>query len=354
MSEPSRLEKKALHCLDTAEYYEAHQVYRTMYFRMILKGQFDELLDLLYSGSQKFIEVNDALAAIDLAELYADTLLKASSEPSEKIFEQIFSMVERFSNPSFPSPSPDAQNRSRSIATKRRERKYGLSKLHHIIAQAYCTHRQFVNARNHMLFAEQPEEFAKLLHTLRLNGGCKFSEFDMFCVLPCLQLLTMHRVRTASQLLKAYLTDYDKSSCNGIRQELFNFIRILCGALTLRDAKLFEHLINVYKPHLNVDPSYHNYLGQIGHIFFGIPLSKNKSDSLGGLLGNILKGVLGEKKDEEEHFSESDFESVAPNSVQPETEEAYETAEESEGPDTMTHAKQESRQSTIGNFDDLD
>uniref|UniRef100_A0A0K0DGC9 VPS9 domain-containing protein n=1 Tax=Angiostrongylus cantonensis TaxID=6313 RepID=A0A0K0DGC9_ANGCA len=258
------------------------------------------------------LSVKEVLSAIDLAELYAETLLKAKCEASEKIYLQIFSIVGQFCNPSLPMPTPNAQNKfistcvmwSQAIANKRRERKHGLSELHHVIAQAYSKHQQYANARNHMLFADHPEDFAKLLHKMRENGGSKSSECEMFCVLPCLQV------------------------------------------------KLFEELVQVYKPHLDVDPMFHNYLGQIGHIFFGIQSSKNKADSFGGLFGNILKGVLGEKKDEELYFSDSDFESTA-NIIRTETEEAYETAEESDGGD-MRDSKEQVKQNAVESFDDLD
>ncbi|KIH57103.1 hypothetical protein ANCDUO_12707, partial [Ancylostoma duodenale] len=91
MSKPSRLEKKAQDCFDKGEFYEAHQVYRTMYFRMIQQEKFDELLDILCSGSKKLARANEFLASIDLAELYAETLVKAKSKPTERILDQIFS-----------------------------------------------------------------------------------------------------------------------------------------------------------------------------------------------------------------------------------------------------------------------
>lgn len=362
MQKPSLLEKKALDCLYKSEYYETHQIYRTMYFRMILKEQFADLLDLLHSGSKKLADVKQALSSLDLAELYAETLLKAKCEPSGKIYEQIFSIIDQFCDPSFPLPTPDAQNKfvstcvawSQTVANKRRERKHGLSELHYVIARAYSTHQQYANARNHMLFADHPEEFAKLLHEMRENGGSKSSECEMFCVLPSLQLLAMHRVRTASKLLTAYVKIRDElPSCNGSRQELFNFLRLLCNAVTLRDAKLFQHLVQAYKTHLDVDPRFHNYLDRIGHIFFGIQSSKDKHDSFNGLLGNILKGVLGEKKDEEVYFSDSDFETGMAEIARSETEEAYETAEESDSAD-VKHSKEQVKQKAVESFDDLD
>ncbi|KAK6733271.1 hypothetical protein RB195_017178 [Necator americanus] len=357
MSQPSRLEKKAENCLEKGEFYEAHQVYRTMYFRMLQQEKFEELLDLLCCGCKKLAAVKEALGSIDLAELYAETLVKSKKEPSEGILEQISSMVELFTDPSFVLPTPDAHNRfisscvkwSQSVATKRREKRHGLSELHYVIAKAYIAHGQYVPARNHMLFAEHPEEFATLLRKICEEGGCKSLESELFCVLPALQLLAMHRVQTASRLLAAYTANDDTP--NGFRQELLNFLRLVCNALTLHDVNLFDHLVKVYKPHLDADPNYSNYIDRIGHIFFGHP-SQKRGDSLGGLFGNILKGVLGEKKEEDEIFSDSDFETGVARTTRSETEDAYETAEESDIADVPQSGGQ--KQQTVENFDDLD
>ncbi|KAK5980781.1 Golgi to ER traffic protein 4 [Trichostrongylus colubriformis] len=304
--------------------------------------------------------MKESLSALDLAELYAETLLKGKCEPTEKIFEQLYSMLLQLCDPNF--PNSDSLNKfisisvrwSQAVASKRRERKHGLSELHHVIARAFAHHHNYENARNHMLFADQPEEFAKLLHVIREEGGSKSSEAEMFCVLPCLQLLAMHRVHTASKLLTAYVAILnDSPPCSGTRDELFNFIKLLCNSLNLHDIKLFDHLVEAYKPHLNVDPNYNCYLERIGQIFFGTP-PKNKNDSFGGLFGNILKGVLGEKKEEDEIFSDSDFEpgSIHTGRSEQETEDAYETAEESDMMECDDHDGQ--KRATAEIFDDLD
>ncbi|PIO59471.1 hypothetical protein TELCIR_11947 [Teladorsagia circumcincta] len=162
----------------------------------------------------------------------------------------------------------------------------------------------------------------------------------------------MHRVQTASKLLAAYVAIMNESpSCNGSRDELFHFLKLLCSALNLHDVKLFDHLVESYKPHLDVDPTYHSYLERIGQIFFGTP-PKNRNDSFGGLFGNMLKGVLGEKKEEDEIFSDSDFEAGSMHTGRDEMEDAYETAEESD----MVDCEHQDRHNhaPVEIFDDLD
>ncbi|VDK53953.1 unnamed protein product [Cylicostephanus goldi] len=118
MNKPSRLEQKAQSCIDKGEYYEAHQVYRTLYFRMTQQEKYVELLDVLHSGCKKMAEVSQFLGSIDLAELYAETLMKGKIDPSEKVLNQIAEMIEQFLNPSFSLPSPDAHTKFISTCVK--------------------------------------------------------------------------------------------------------------------------------------------------------------------------------------------------------------------------------------------
>ncbi|PIO59472.1 hypothetical protein TELCIR_19065, partial [Teladorsagia circumcincta] len=115
---PSRLEKKAQDCIDRGEFYEAHQVYRTLYFRMIQQENYEDLLQILCTGSQKLGGVKESLSALDLAELYAETLLKAKCEPSEKIFEQLYTMLIQLCDPNFPLPNADSLNKFISTCVK--------------------------------------------------------------------------------------------------------------------------------------------------------------------------------------------------------------------------------------------
>lgn len=50
MAKVSRLEKKLSTCLANGEFYEAHQIYRTLYYRLADQQKYSELLELLYEG----------------------------------------------------------------------------------------------------------------------------------------------------------------------------------------------------------------------------------------------------------------------------------------------------------------
>lgn len=60
----------------TGNYYEAHQMYRTLYFRYTSQKRYTDCLDLLYGGSHKLITKEQYTSAADLALLIVDTLEK--------------------------------------------------------------------------------------------------------------------------------------------------------------------------------------------------------------------------------------------------------------------------------------
>lgn len=52
----SRVEEKLRSCFEYGNYYEAHQIYRTVYNRLSNQGKWQELQDVLYGGIMRLIE----------------------------------------------------------------------------------------------------------------------------------------------------------------------------------------------------------------------------------------------------------------------------------------------------------
>ncbi|VDL76130.1 unnamed protein product [Nippostrongylus brasiliensis] len=328
---------------------------------MSAQGKTEEILRVLCTGANNMRLANQPLSALDLGELYAETLLKSKCQPNETIFNDLYIMMQIYFDYDFPVTSANLLNKfmttcikwSQTVATKRRERKHGLSELHHVIAQAYMVHNRAIEARNHLLLADRPEELADHLDYMK-NSFVLRSETEILGVQTVLQLLAMHRVHAASKVLTNYvntLNAYSPERRPPFRPELFNFLKMLCVAINVHDVKMFDRLVEAYRPHLDADPCFHTYVEKIGQIFFGTS-KKSRNDSFGGIFGNILKGVLGEKKEEDDDiFSDSDFEGGSVPMTRSETEEAYETAEES---DIADAPRTTSKDTANQNFDDLD
>lgn len=70
----SRIVGKLDKLLAEENYYEAHQMYRTIYFRYLNSKRFDELQSLLLKGALIFLEKGQANSGADLALLYIDAM----------------------------------------------------------------------------------------------------------------------------------------------------------------------------------------------------------------------------------------------------------------------------------------
>lgn len=79
----SRVLAKLEESIRSGKYYEAHQKYRTLYFRYLSQGRFDECLELLYDGALKLLENNQYSSGADLSLLVVDTLEKTTVNDSE-------------------------------------------------------------------------------------------------------------------------------------------------------------------------------------------------------------------------------------------------------------------------------
>lgn len=59
---------------ENKQFYEAHQNYRTIYFRYLSAKKFKELQELLFEGADWFLDMKEYNSGADLACLYIDSL----------------------------------------------------------------------------------------------------------------------------------------------------------------------------------------------------------------------------------------------------------------------------------------
>lgn len=76
----SRVLAKLEASVQSGNYYEAHQMYRTLYFRYLSQKRYDDCLDLLYKGAVKFLNNEQYSSGADLGMLVIDTLEKSNIE----------------------------------------------------------------------------------------------------------------------------------------------------------------------------------------------------------------------------------------------------------------------------------
>lgn len=66
--------------IETGNFYEAHQLYRTLYFRYMAQHKYEECAELLYNGSIKLVANSQECSAADLGLLTIDVLEKCDDK----------------------------------------------------------------------------------------------------------------------------------------------------------------------------------------------------------------------------------------------------------------------------------
>lgn len=72
----SRVLAKLELSIQSGNYYEAHQMYRTLYFRYLSQKRYDDCLELLFKGALRLLICEQYGSGADLGLLVVDTLEK--------------------------------------------------------------------------------------------------------------------------------------------------------------------------------------------------------------------------------------------------------------------------------------
>lgn len=79
------------------KYYEAHQKYRTLYFRYLSQKRFEECLELLFSGAQILLDNQQYSSGADLGILVVDTLEKTKDVDIELWINRLGTIIAKIS-----------------------------------------------------------------------------------------------------------------------------------------------------------------------------------------------------------------------------------------------------------------
>uniref|UniRef100_A0A2K5KX44 Guided entry of tail-anchored proteins factor 4 n=1 Tax=Cercocebus atys TaxID=9531 RepID=A0A2K5KX44_CERAT len=290
-----RVEGKLRASVEKGDYYEAHQMYRTLFFRYMSQSK-----HLMYSGALLFFSHGQQNSAADLSMLVLESLEKAEVEVADeqKILAKVFSLR----HPTLPERV--ALCGSRALSGPRwRLRELGHPRLCAGLLTLWWE-QNYCESRYHFLHSADGEGCANMLVEYSTSRGFR-SEVDMFVAQAVLQFLCLKNKSSASVVFTTY-TQKHPSIEDGppFVEPLLNFIWFLLLAVDGGKLTVFTVLCEQYQPSLRRDPMYNEYLDRIGQLFFGVP--PKQTSSYGGLLGNLLSSLMGSSEQEEGEESPSD------------------------------------------------
>lgn len=348
-----RLLAKLRAMIDNGQFYEAHQLYRTLYFRYQNWNKFTELQSLLYEGAMLLLAKEQANSGADLANLFLDTVSKnpdmsqllAREDIRSQLYQRIGSLYAKI-----PAKSNERMQFTLN-ALKLDSRLFDIPEIHRQFGLVLLKEKYYTEARYHFIHSASSlshgpppgTEAATLLIQYHVTSGLK-NEVDLFVTQFILQLLAIKPalisspsvsgtpvsnspgVKTLNDLslaldeslplrsaqhslavitLKTYTSQHPSIRKNQPPFEfpLINFIWFLVLLLPTGDSSLFRLLTSLYAVSLSRDPEYKSYLTRIGEIYFGISPPQPQRRGPGGLFGNLLQSLF-----QDNDSGESDYE----------------------------------------------
>ncbi|XP_037670012.1 Golgi to ER traffic protein 4 homolog isoform X2 [Choloepus didactylus] len=295
-----RVEGKLRASVEKGDYYEAHQMYRTLFFRYMSQGKPAEARELVCSGALLFFSHGQNSAA-DLSMLVLEALEKAEVDVADELLENLAKL--------FSLMDPNSPERVAFVSRALKwssggSGKLGHPRLHQLLALTLWREQNYCESRYHFLHSADGEGCAHMLVEYSTSRGLR-GEADMFVAQAVLQFLCLKNKSSALVVFTTY-TQKHPSIENGppFMQPLLNFIWFLLLAVEGGKLTVFTVLCEQYQPSLRRDPMYSEYLDRIGQLFFGVP--PKQTSSYGGLLGNLLSSLMGSSEQEDGEESPGD------------------------------------------------
>ncbi|CAO1424325.1 unnamed protein product [Diamesa hyperborea] len=305
----NRLLAKIKISMENKNFYEAHQIFRTIYFRFSNQKRYAELLELLFDGADSLITAEQFTSGSDLALLIIDVLEKSKLE-ANKDFElwitRISSLVSRIEPNVIERETIIAKSVKWSATGNNMSRLLGHPMMHKNIAKIMEKEKNYEQARHHYLLSKDGIGCAKIL--LLLTRRAFENEIDLVIVQMVLQLLYIKEKETAQVTFNTYIMLHPKiqKSQPPFHAPLLNFLYYLLNLIDEPQAVAFKTLCDLYKTSLSRDPEFEKQLHRIGESYFGIVHSQPRASG-NGLFGDLFSQLFADLGSDDSDVEDEDL-----------------------------------------------
>ncbi|KAH9392576.1 Golgi to ER traffic protein 4 [Tyrophagus putrescentiae] len=299
-----RLNQKLAECLARGDFYEAHQIYRTIYFRLSRERKFAQAYRLLVEGATKLLSAGQSNSGSDLANLLVDMLsnadlglelkspadLQASEESVVNDLRQLFAAM-----------VADSPERAHFVSKALSITFIPPATLRKHLALVLWREKNYAESRLHFIYSsDSGENCALMLVEYQRQQGFP-SEVDLMIAQFVLQVLAAEKKQLAQVVFKVYTSRHPaiENVEPPFLKPLLNFIFFLLSAIDNHSGKtnVFNVLCSLYEKSLNRDPCYKEYLDQIGEIYFG--RERKQKAPAGGIFSNLFQSLFNPDSDKQ-------------------------------------------------------
>jgi len=265
MTESSRgvggILKKLEKSVQDGDYYQAQQMYKTLYSRYTLKKNYTALEEMLRKGAILMLEKSQANSGTELALLLIEHYRKIDAKVNKETIEPLLSIFYAYT-PAFPQQLRTFIKSAINWSSNTSNNNQGTPELHDAFAKFYDKEGCYGLAQTHYLRGTQAQAYGQML--VRWSALGYDSEKDLFIARAVFQYLCLSRLDYA----KIVLMEFQKEV--KLNTPLINFINFLLPIIEQKAALLFDTLRQSYTPSIKRDDTSNKYLDMIGKIYFGI------------------------------------------------------------------------------------
>lgn len=232
----ARLNQKLADCLAKGDFYEAHQIYRTIYFRLAREHKFSAAYRLLVAGATKLLSSGQANSGADLANLLVEMLAGSESSPAPALESQLQVSEEALLNDLrqlFAAITPDSPERAHFVSKALSIAYLPTPALRTHLALVLWREKNYAESRLHFVYSgDSGENVALMLVEYHLSVGFP-GEVDLMIAQFVLQVLAAERKQLAAVAFKVYTARHP--AIEGLQppflKPLLNFIFFLLSAI---------------------------------------------------------------------------------------------------------------------------
>ena len=187
--------------LADGQFYEAHQLCRSLHTRYRNKKKPKDAMRAVRDGARVLLEHKQYPAAADLGGLLVVSYTEMDQAPSDSLIETLLSL---FNFPPEEHLVAGAYMKSAITWSTKKGDPEGDHRLHLAYARYLTTCKDFASAQRHFLRADCPNEHVTMLLTWASAGYA--SEADLFLARTCLQYACLQDLKSANFVFLAFTT----------------------------------------------------------------------------------------------------------------------------------------------------
>ncbi|XP_063681300.1 Golgi to ER traffic protein 4 homolog [Bolinopsis microptera] len=283
-----RILEKLERNVQNGSYYEAFQMYNSIYNRLMGERKLADGLRLLESGTLLFLAHGQEDNGTKLSIMLGDHLLTNHTSPSARLNDKLIEIIRKFGK--------NSDGRQRFIPKvfkwSKMYTEHGDPRIHRACAEMYlletdyatcCTHCQYLDLDGVEFYSQTLIEVSRY-RSLR-------SELGLIITWAVLQFLTLKRTEHARRVFKLYTSGHPQlTSPFPFQEPLLNFIQFFISAIDKQSPQLVKLLKDKYKKSLERDPCFNECIDKILWVYF--KESTSAGPCMGGL-GGLMQSLFG-------------------------------------------------------------